>query len=70
MLFMLSGSGYTGDPSYELFCSRDGDLHLSRFDAAPLIAFPAPKETDYGTGTDGRIPPRCADQWADAEAGC
>jgi len=28
-------------------------LELSRFDAAPLIAFTAPKETDYGTETDG-----------------
>ncbi|MBI1492869.1 hypothetical protein [Halocynthiibacter styelae] len=46
------------------------DLDLSRFDAAPLIAFTATKETDYGTETDGRIPPRCgayrADQWANA----
>ena len=30
-----------------------GLLDLSRFDAAPLIAFTAPKETDYGTETDG-----------------
>ena len=28
-------------------------LDLSRFDAAPLIAFTATKETDYGTKTDG-----------------
>jgi hypothetical protein len=28
-------------------------LDLSRFDAAPLIAFTAPKETEYGTETDG-----------------
>ncbi len=45
-------------------------LDLSRFDAAPLIAFTATKETDYGTETDGRIPPRCGayriDQWANA----
>jgi hypothetical protein len=33
-----------------------GLLDLSRFDAAPLIAFTATKETDYGTETDGRIP--------------
>ena len=43
-------------------------LDLSRFDAAPLIAFTATKEIDYGTETDGRIPPGCgayrADQWA------
>ena len=31
-------------------------MGLSRFDAAPLIAFTATKETDYGTETDGRIP--------------
>ncbi|MGR3628626.1 MAG: hypothetical protein ACU0BP_05070, partial [Sulfitobacter sp.] len=47
-------------------------VDLSRFDAAPLIAFTAPKETDYGTETDGRIPPRCGayrtDEWADAQA--
>jgi len=28
---------------------------MSRFDAAPLIAFTATKETDYGTETDKRI---------------
>jgi len=43
-------------------------MDLSRFDAAPLIAFTATKETDYGTETDGRIPSSCgayrADQWA------
>jgi len=31
-------------------------MDLSQFDAAPLIAFIAAKETDYGTETDGRIP--------------
>jgi|TARA_Y200000002_G_scaffold376233_1_gene379772 uncharacterized UPF0160 family protein len=31
-------------------------LDMSRFDAAPLIAFIAAKETDYGNETDGRIP--------------
>ncbi len=35
-------------------CEREVDL--SRFDAAPLIAFTATKETDYGTETDRRIP--------------
>jgi hypothetical protein len=30
-------------------------VDLSRYDAAPLIAFTATKETDYGTETDGRI---------------
>ncbi len=33
-----------------------GELDVSRFDAAPLIAFIAAKETNYGTETDGRIP--------------
>ncbi|SHH71630.1 hypothetical protein SAMN04488044_3074, partial [Cognatishimia maritima] len=32
------------------------NVDLSRFDAAPLIAFTAAKETNYGTETDGRIP--------------
>ena len=31
-------------------------MDMSRFDAAPLIAFIAAKETDYGNETDGRIP--------------
>ena len=31
-------------------------LDVSRFDAAPLIAFIAAKETNYGNETDGRIP--------------
>ena len=30
-------------------------VDLSRFDAAPLIAFTATKETDYGTATNRRI---------------
>ena len=38
-----------------------------------VITFTAPKETDYGTKTDGRIPPGCGayciDQWTDAQAG-
>ncbi|MDG1421154.1 MAG: ankyrin repeat domain-containing protein [Tateyamaria sp.] len=48
-------------------------LDLSRFDAAPLIAFTVTKETDYGIETDGGIPPRCggycADQWAYPQTG-
>jgi hypothetical protein len=48
-------------------------MDLSRFDAAPLIAFTAPKEINYGTETDGRISARCgayrADQWAYTQAG-
>jgi len=49
-------------------------MDLSRFDAAPLIAFTATKEMNYGTQTDGRIPQGCGahrpDQRADAQAGC
>jgi len=45
-------------------------MDLTRFDAAPLIAFTARKEINYGTETDGRIPLGCgsdrADQWANA----
>ena len=48
-------------------------LDLSRYDAAPLIAFTATKEIDYWTETDGRIPQRCGayctDQRADTHAG-
>jgi hypothetical protein len=47
-------------------------MDLSRFDAAPLIAFTATKEIDYGTETDGRIPQGCGayrtDQWAYTQA--
>jgi hypothetical protein len=35
------------------------DLDLSRFDAAPLIAFTATKEIDYEIETDGCIATRC-----------
>jgi len=49
-------------------------VDMSRFDAAPLIAFTATKETDYGTETDKRIPPGCGayrtDQRAYTQAGC
>lgn len=52
---------------------RRDDLDLSQYDAAPLMAFTATKEMDYGTETDGRIPQgRGADrveQWAEAQAG-
>jgi len=42
---------------------RDHDISqrrvdLSRFDAAPLIAFIVTKEMNYGTETNGRIPSR------------
>jgi hypothetical protein len=36
--------------------AKTTDVDMSRFDAAPLIAFTAAKETDYGIETDGRIP--------------
>ena len=38
----------------EVAIERDA-LDLSRFDSAPLIAFSATKETDYGTETNRRI---------------
>jgi hypothetical protein len=37
----------------ELLARHRGRLDLSRFDAAPLIAFTATKEMNYGTETDG-----------------
>ena len=47
------------------------NVDLSRFDAAPLIAFTVTKQTNYGTETDRRIPPRCGthrvNQWVEAE---
>jgi hypothetical protein len=49
--------------SISVVARRNGvapNLDLSRFDAAPLIAFIATKETDYGTETDGRISARCS----------
>ncbi|MCD9150135.1 DUF3732 domain-containing protein, partial [Pseudophaeobacter sp. MA21411-1] len=51
--------------SNETILARGNLLDLSRFDAAPLIAFTATKETDYGTETDGRIPARCGADCAD-----
>ena len=30
-------------------------MELSQFDAAPLVAFTATKEMNYGTEADGRI---------------
>ncbi len=39
-------------------CHLNTSLDLSRFDAAPLIAFTATKEADYGTKTDSRTPAR------------
>ncbi|UWQ53037.1 hypothetical protein [Leisingera caerulea] len=43
-------------------------MDVSRFDAAPLIAFIAAKETNYGTETDRRIPGRCGADCADERA--
>ena len=40
---------------YQRMIAR-GILDVSRFDAAPLIAFIAAKEMNYGIETDGRIP--------------
>ena len=51
MLTLDDVSGATGIAKTTI-----SDMDLSRFDAAPLIAFTATKETDYGTETDGRIP--------------
>jgi hypothetical protein len=49
-------------------------VDLSRFAAAPLIAFTVTKETDHGAETDGRVLPGCnadcTDQRTDAETGC
>ena len=50
---------------------QDKLLNLSRFDTAPLTAFTATKEIEYGAETKGRIPPRYGayftDQRADTE---
>lgn len=49
-------------------------LDLARFDAAPLIAITAPRETGYGAETKGKVPPRCgaysAAQRANARTVC
>ncbi len=54
----------------DLMAAESPKVDVSRFDAAPLIAFTATKETDYGTETDGRIPLGCgayrSNQWANA----
>ena len=47
-------------------CPKRGvGVDLSRFDAAPMIAFTVTKETNYWTETDGGIPPRCGPYRAD-----
>ncbi len=40
---------------FEAMGIKREDVDLSRFDSAPLIAFTATKETDYGTETNRRI---------------
>ena len=51
-LFILALSGMNGaEPVAGHLTGKI--LDLSRFDAAPLIAFTVTKETDYGTETDG-----------------
>lgn len=48
-------------------------LDVSRFDASPLIALVATKETNYGNETNGGIPGRCGadrvDERADTQTG-
>jgi hypothetical protein len=43
-------------------------LDLSRFDAAPLIAFIATKEMNYGNEPNGRIPQGCGAYRTDQRA--
>ncbi|UWQ30733.1 hypothetical protein K3557_09465 [Leisingera sp. M523] len=43
-------------------------VELQRFDAAPLTAFTATKETDCGAEKDGRIPPGCGTFCTDLRA--
>ncbi|UOA27150.1 hypothetical protein DSM107133_01863 [Pseudosulfitobacter sp. DSM 107133] len=52
----------------QLHSRMKAGLDLSRFDAAPLIAFTATKEIDDGTETDGRIPPGCGADRTDQRA--
>jgi hypothetical protein len=47
---------------------RVSKMDLSRFDAAPLIAFTATKEMNYGTQTDGLIPQGCGADSTDQRA--
>ena len=42
--------------SVQTLCRFMNFLDVSRFDAAPLIAFIAAEETNYGTETNGRVP--------------
>ncbi|WP_416882505.1 hypothetical protein [Marivita sp.] len=47
-----------GKERFECLCfpTHMGKVDVSRFDAAPLKAFIAAKESDYGTETNGRVP--------------
>ncbi len=49
-------AGITTEMAERLKALERENRDLSRFDAAPLIAFIATKETNYGTETNGRIP--------------
>lgn len=50
------GVGHSRVLKRELSLQVSTMLDVSRFDAAPLIAFIAAKETNYGNETHGRIP--------------
>ena len=60
--------GWLGDLMDDYKKEPGGKVDLLRFDAAPLIAFTATKETDYGTETDRRISPGCGADRADKRA--
>ena len=64
--------GMSASDALATFSSNMSAMDLSRFDAAPLIAFTATEESYYGTETNGRIPARRgahrADQWAYTQA--
>jgi hypothetical protein len=47
---------------------QEGVLDLSRFGAAPLIAYYATKEMNYETNTDERIPQGCSAHCTDQQA--
>ncbi|MEM5475426.1 hypothetical protein [Pacificibacter sp. AS14] len=56
---MLKASG-------DFMKAKDG-LVLLQFDSTPLIAFTATKVTDYRTGTDMRVSPKCGTGSTDLE---
>jgi hypothetical protein len=49
-------TGHAFIPAAGSRASVRAQVDLSRFDAAPLIAFTATKETNYGTWKNRRIP--------------